>query len=70
MHNIHVYRWILIGGSGLPTWIRVGGSALVEESGGTVCQGTVHNIGVASDPADVSHTAEDITVSVVEHVLC
>mmetsp|Transcript_45065 Transcript_45065/g.113504 ORF Transcript_45065/g.113504 Transcript_45065/m.113504 type:complete len:375 (+) Transcript_45065:991-2115(+) len=51
------------------TGIRVDGDALEHEGGGTVAERAVHDVRVASDPADVGHARVHVTFLVVEHIL-
>lgn len=51
------------------TRVRMDGSALKQDCGATVAEGAVDHIGVPRDPANVCHTAKDVPVLVVEHVL-
>jgi len=48
-------------------WIN--GSALEEESRHSIGQRSVNDVGVASDPANVSHTAKEIARMAIEHQL-
>ena len=47
------------------TWIRVGWVALKEYSRSSIAKHTIDNIGVACDPAYVSHTGKNVRVWVV-----
>ena len=51
------------------TRVGVGRMALKEDSGGSITERTIHHVGVASDPANVSHTCIHISRSVVKHIL-
>ena len=42
---------------------------LKEDSGGSITQRTIHHVGVASDPANVSHTCINVSRSIVKHIL-
>ena len=52
-----------------PSSIRIGGHALKNNFGRATGQGTIGNVGVASHPADVCSTPEDIAVLNVKGVL-
>ena len=43
--------------------------ALKQYGGSSIAERSVDNVGVASNPANVSHTGKDVTGSVVKHVL-
>ena len=49
--------------------VRVHRGGLEQESGGSVHEGPIDNVRVASDPANVGDAAVDVPVSVVKHVL-
>lgn len=51
------------------TRVRIDRSALKKDSGTTIAEGAVDHIGVSRDPADVCHTAKDVPVLVVKHIL-
>ena len=51
------------------TRVRVGGYTLKEDSGGSIAERTIDHVGVASDPANVSHTGIHISRSIVKHIL-
>ena len=49
--------------------MRINRSALEEKSRNSVGQGSVNDVGVASDPANVGHTAKEIARMAIEHQL-
>lgn len=51
------------------TRVRIDRSTLKKDSGTTIAEGAIDHIGVSCDPADVCHTAKDVPVVIVEHVL-
>lgn len=51
------------------TWVRVHWSAFKQHRGASIAKRSIHNIAVSCDPANVSHTAEDIALPVVKHIL-
>ena len=53
----------------IPPRIWVCGSALKENCGCAVAEGSVDSVGMAGDPAAVGHTSEGIARMVVEDVL-
>lgn len=53
----------------MDTWVRVNRSALKQNRGSSVGQGSVDGVTVSCDPTDICHTAEHIAVMVAEDVL-
>lgn len=51
------------------TSIRVNWGALKKDTGCSIAEGSIYHIAVSSDPADIGHTAEDISWLVVKHKL-
>lgn len=51
------------------TRIRVNWGALKEDTGCSIAEGPIYHIAVSCDPADVSHTAKDVSWLVVKHKL-
>ena len=51
------------------TRVWVGGVSLKQDSGGSIAEWAIHHVGVASDPANVSHTRIHVSRSVVKHIL-
>ena len=49
--------------------VGVHGRALEQQGGGTITEGTVYNIGVAGDPANIGNTAKYLSITVVKHML-
>lgn len=45
------------------------GSALIKDCSAAIAEGAIDHIGVPRDPANVCHTAKDVSVLVVEHIL-
>ncbi len=43
--------------------------ALEEDTGASITEGAIDNIGMSSDPANVCHTGEDVPRAVVKHIL-
>ena len=56
MHREHTRVWVV--------W-----NALKQYGGSSIAERSIDNVGVASDPPNVSHTGKDVTRSVVKHVL-
>ncbi len=44
-------------------------TALKKDGRGTIAQGTVHHVGVASDPPQVSNTSKYVSRLIVKHIL-
>ena len=51
------------------TRVRVGRVGLKKDGGSSVTERTIDDVGVASDPANVSHTGIHISRSIVKHIL-
>lgn len=51
------------------TSIGVNWGALKKDTGGSIAERPIHHVAVSCNPANVSHTAEDVTWPVVEHKL-
>ena len=51
------------------TGVRVDRGTLKQHSGSSVAERTIDHIGMASNPANVSHTCIDISRTVVKHIL-
>lgn len=64
MWTILIHIW-----SDIPTWVRVNGSALKQDSGSPVGQGPIDTVTVTCNPANICHTAEHIPIMVAEHIL-
>ena len=48
------------------TWVWVHGHTLKKDRGGSIAERAVNHAGVASDPANVSHTRKDVSRTVVK----
>ena len=51
------------------TWVWVHGHTLKEDRGGSIAERAVNHAGVASDPANVSHTRKHVSRTVVKDQL-
>jgi len=49
-------------------WSRVNWSRFEDSSGDTICEGSVNDIGVASDPTNVSHAGKFVVRVDIENV--
>lgn len=51
------------------TWVRVHWSAFKQDRGASIAEWSIHNIAMSCDPANIGHTAKNITFLVVKYTL-
>lgn len=77
LHSVLLYTfppslrslWGTLFGFQVLTRIRVNWGALKKDAGCSIAEGPVYHVAVSCNPADVSHTAEDVPWPVVKHKL-
>ena len=67
--GVEMSEFVLLHDLPVSGWRWVDGCRLEDDGGDTVEEWAVGDVGVASDPANVSHTAEDVAGVDIEDIL-